>query len=71
MTQAGAESVTNPDTGALPEVVHVTEAGRRHAQPGVHPGALGTTVLTFPADYSSLFGLMRKVYTNYSAVAGY
>jgi hypothetical protein len=71
VTQAGAESVTNPDTGALPEVVHVREYGPDTPSQESTLVPRGSTVLAYPSDYNSLFGLMRKVYTNYSALAGY
>lgn len=71
VTQAGAESVTNPDSSALPEVVRVTEAGAEEPSQTSSLVPLGTTVLTYPADYQALFGLMKQVYTNYSALVGY
>jgi hypothetical protein len=71
VTQAGAESVTNPDNSALPEVLHVTEFGPDTPSQESTLVPRGSTVLAYPADYNSLFGLMRRVYTNYSALAGY
>lgn len=71
VTQTGAESVTNPDTSALPEVVHVTETGPDTPSQESTLVPRGSTVLAYPADYNSLFGLMRKVYTNYNALTGY
>lgn len=71
VTQAGAESVTNPDTSALPEVVRVTEVEAEQPSQTSSLVPLGSTVLTYPADYEALFGLMKRVYTNYSALAGY
>lgn len=70
VTQSGAVSVTNPDGGALPEVVHITESGPE--TPGQESTLVprGTTVLAYPADYLRLFDLMKTVYTNYQALAG-
>ena len=71
VTQAGAESVTNPTGDAVPEVMRVTEFGAETPSQGSSLVPLGTTVLAFPEDYTDLFALMKKVYTNYSALAGY
>jgi hypothetical protein len=68
VTQAGAESVTNPDSGALAEMIHVTEHQVDWPSQESTLVPLGTTVLAYPADYENLFGLMQKVYTNYSTL---
>lgn len=70
VTQLGAESVTNPDTNAIPEVVHVTEQEVREPSQASSLVPLGSKVLNFPDDYASLFALMKKVYTNYAAIVG-
>ncbi len=71
VTQLGAESVTNPTGDAVPEVMRVTEVGADTPSQQSSLVPLGTTVLRFPKDYTNLFALMEKVYTNYSALVGY
>ena len=70
VTQLGAVSVTNPDTSATPEVMHVTEFEVAMPRQPSSLVPLGTTVLAFPSDYDALFSLMKKVYGNYRALVG-
>lgn len=70
VTQLGAVSVTNPDGGAIPENVRVN--GSWADSPSLRSSLvpLGSTVLTFPSDYTQLFGLMQKVHLAYSQLHG-
>jgi hypothetical protein len=70
VTQLDAESVTNPTGNAVPEVMRITENGADTPSQGSSLVPLGTTVLAYPKEYTELFALMRKCYTNYSALAG-
>lgn len=70
VTQLGAVSVTNPDSGAVTEKVRVNEswADSPTLQSSLVP--LGSTVLTFPSDYTQHFGLMQKVHRAYGQLNG-
>ncbi len=71
VTQPGAESVTNPSGNAVPEVMRVTENGAEVPTQNSSLVPLGAAVLSYPKDYTALFALMKKCYTNYSALVGY
>ena len=62
VTQLGAVSVTNPDGGAVAEKIRVN--GSWADSPSLRSSLvpLGSTVLTFPSDYTQLFALMQKVH---------
>lgn len=65
VTQLGAVSVTNPEGGAMPEKVRVNESWADAPSLRSSLVPLGSTVLTFPTDYTQLFGLMKKVHLAY------
>lgn len=65
VTQLGAVSVTNPDGGALPERVRVTSFMAEAPSQRSSLMPLGTTVLSHPSDYTTLFGLFQKVAAAY------
>jgi hypothetical protein len=65
VTQLGAVSVTNPDGGAVPERVRVTPFMAEAPSQRSSLVPLGTTVLSHPSDYTTLFGLFQKVSAAY------
>ena len=65
VTQLGAVSVTNPDGGAVPEKVRVNSSWADAPSLRSSLVPLGSTVLTFPSEYTQLFGLMQKVHLAY------
>lgn len=61
VTQAGAVSVTNPDSSAQPEVVDESLVVRH----GSSLVQLGDTVMSWPSEYSALLGLLDGVAGGY------
>lgn len=61
VTQAGAVSVTNPDSSAQPEVVDEGQVVRQ----GSSLVQLGATVMSWPSDYSALLELLDGVAAGY------
>jgi hypothetical protein len=74
VTQAGAVSVANPATAALPEIVTARRSGNvpLTLQLSQRSGLvqLGATVLDWPSDYESLFGLLDTAARAYVAHTG-
>ncbi len=62
VTQAGAVSVTNPDSSAQPEVVDVPPFSVRQSSSLVQ---LGATVMSWPSEYSALLALLDSVAAGY------
>ena len=65
VTQLGAVSVTNPEGGAVPEKVRVNGSWADSPSQSSSLVPLGSTVLTYPSDYTQLFGLVQKVHQAY------
>jgi hypothetical protein len=65
VTQLGAVSITNPDGGAVPEKIRVNGSWADSPSSRSSLVPLGSTVLSFPSDYTQLFGLMQKVHLAY------
>jgi len=65
VTQAGAVSITNPDTNGRPEIVVVGERLRPVQNQSSSLIPLGSRVLNWPADYQNLARMLFQVYSNY------
>ncbi len=76
VTQAGALSVANPEGGATPEVVtgYLWQESSDVSLTTLTESSLvpiGGHVMTYPDDYSDLFGLLKQVETRWAALTGH
>jgi hypothetical protein len=74
VTQTGASSVTNPEPGAIPEVVKASISSSGTVSLSVRQYSnllpLGAKVMTYPSDYQNLTNLLALVAERYVAESG-